>query len=288
MLRAGARVVCSRVQGSSKDAMRGTQHLLTQEGRQKLVDHYGNAFGGGAQAVTTHLNTSVEFLDQCEFWEDCSRDNDLSYYEVGGGTHARGYAIQSRGYKHCVPRRLVSPGEKSEFSQLLMQLAVAAARQGRDATAAASEGQMIGATAYYTGDDNCLAKQLTAAASEGPDFFAIEGCATAADVQRVVGVLEANKRREVFRLSVNKKGFTIPDETPSIVGFDIPVLLMAAVPPCNEEFKSIAAVVSSAPQIACLGAPTVVEQADRDALLPQLNGKSLAGASEAAGEMAIH
>ena len=48
------------------------------------------------------------------------------------------------------------------------------------------------------------------------------------------------------------------------------------------------AAVAAVPQIACLSAPTAVEQADRDALLPQLKGKALAGASEAAGEISIH
>ena len=48
-----------------------------------------------------------------------------------------------------------------------------------------------------------------------------------------------------------------------------------------------AAEVAAEPRMMCLSAPTVVAQADRDALLPLLQGKALAGASEAVGEIAI-
>ena len=67
------------------DALKGTQHLLTAAGRRTLADHYREAFRGGANAVCTALNTSQEYLDEHGFWDDMSRDNDISYYVVGAG-----------------------------------------------------------------------------------------------------------------------------------------------------------------------------------------------------------
>ena len=54
-----------------------------------------------------------------------------------------------------------------------------------------------------------------------------------------------------------------------------------------EDFGDIVRAVAAEPRMMCLSAPTVVAQADRDALLPLLQGKALAGASEAVGEIAI-
>ena len=53
------------------------------------------------------------------------------------------------------------------------------------------------------------------------------------------------------------------------------------------DFGDIVRAVAAEPRMMCLSAPTVVAQADRDALLPLLQGKALAGASEAVGEIAI-
>ena len=206
------------------------------------------------------------------------------------GTFTGGYATQGRGYKHCIPRVDVSVREKHIFSDVLTRLAVAALKRGRDASGVVDQhgnAPLVGASVYFTGDSSCLARQLVAAATEGPDFFAVEGCSTAADVARVAEVLDANRRREVVLKKVNWKGFDTPDESPTTVGFDIPVMLAAKVPPCHDNFGEIVRAVAAEPRIVCLSAPTVVAQADRDVLLPLLQGKTLAGASEAVGEIAV-
>ena len=76
-------------------------------------------------------------------------------------------------------------------------------------------------------------------------------------------------------------------ESPTEVGFDIPAVVMAAVPPCHEDFDGIVRAVAAVPQMVCLAAPTAVSDVDRDRLLPMLGSTALAGASEAAGEIAI-
>ena len=118
----------------------------------------------------TKLDTTVVFLDKNGLWEDMERPNDISYYEVvppavtrlfacaptpprpihparqppkpqaephpnqvGQGTFEGKYATQGKGYRHCIPRVDVSVGEKVRFAHLLGQLAVAAAKSGREA-----------------------------------------------------------------------------------------------------------------------------------------------------------
>ena len=97
----------------SADPLRGTQHILTAEGRQKLVSHYAATFQSAPAAVCTSLDTSPAFLDSCGFFSDYSRQNDLSFYEVG---KAQDFVLQGRGYPYNIPRDGVSPGEKKIFS----------------------------------------------------------------------------------------------------------------------------------------------------------------------------
>jgi len=285
MFRIGARIVASPAKNGALDALRGTQHLLTQAGRDILAAQYQAGYGAGAQAVVTKLDTTVAFLEESAIWDDMDRANDITYYEVGQGTHAGKYATQGKGYRQCIPRLLVSVGEKERFASLLGQLAVTAVKSGREA-AKATDG-LVGASAIYSGDDACLARQLLAAASESPDFFAIEGCATAADLERVAAVLEANKRREVMLKTTDGRGFEIPDEHPTPLGFDIPAMIIASVPPSHADFVAMAHAAAAEPRVVCLGAPTAVAQADCDKLLPLLQGTALAGAAEAEGEIAI-
>jgi hypothetical protein len=285
MFRIGARIVAVPAKNGALDALRGTQHLLTQAGRDILAAQYQAGYVAGAQAVVTKLDTTVAFLEKNALWDDMERANDISYYEVGQGTFEGKYATQGKGYRHCIPRIDVSVGEKERFAHLLGQLAVTSVKSGRDA-AKVTDG-LVGASATYSGDDECLARQLVAAASESPDFFAVEGCATAADVERVAMVLEANKRREVMLKTTDGRGFEIPDEHPTPMGFDIPAMIIASVPPSHADFESLALAAAADPRVVCLGTPTAVGQADCDKLLPLLQGTALAGAAEAEGEIAI-
>jgi len=285
MFRIGARIVAVPAKNGALDALRGTQHLLTQAGRDILAAQYQASYGAGAQAVVTKLDTTVAFLEKNALWDDMERANDISYYEVGQGTFEGKYATQKKGYRHCIPRIDVSVGEKERFAHLLGQLAVTAVKSGREA-AKVTDG-LVGASATYSGDDECLARQLVAAASESPDFFAVEGCATAADIERVAMVLEANKSREVMLKTTDGRGFEIPDEHPTPMGFDIPAMIIASVPASHADFESMAHAAAAEPRVVCLGAPTAVAQADCDKLLPLLQGTALAGAAEAEGEIAI-
>tara|TARA_B110001452_G_scaffold202887_1_gene172903 strand:- start:984 stop:1901 length:918 start_codon:yes stop_codon:yes gene_type:complete len=298
-LRPGARLVASTHLGD--DVLRGTQHLLTEAGRSTLATHFGSGFAAGARGVVSKLNTSVSHLSAAKLWDDASRSNDITYYEVGKGTFEGGYSRQPQAEaltklalkdlnKHCIPRSGVSPGEKIEFASLLTRLAVSVVKQGREqaSQAAPEEEPLIGASAFFlSSDPDCLGRQLAAAASESPDFFAIEGCATAADVLEVAKVLDAHKKTMKVKTTTNWKGFEVEDKSPTEVGFDIPAVVMAAVPPCHEDFDDIVRAVADVPQMVCLVAPTAVADADRDRLLSMLGGKALAGASEAAGEIAI-
>ena len=72
--------------------------------------------------MVTDVDVTVGALDADNFFEDTTRPNDITYYEVGKGTKEGGYALQNKGFKFCIPRVGVSPGEKLEFSALLAQL----------------------------------------------------------------------------------------------------------------------------------------------------------------------
>ena len=166
MFRVGARIVAAPAKNGAKDVLRGTQHLLTQGGRDILAAQYQAGYSGGAQAVVTKLDTTVAFLEKSALWDDMARPNDISYYDVGQGTHEGKYATQGKGYRHCIPRVDVSVGEKARFADLLTQLSVAAVKSGRDAAGATGEqggAPLVGASAYYTGDDDCLVRWLLTA-----------------------------------------------------------------------------------------------------------------------------
>ena len=51
LFRMGARIAAAPAKKGAQDALRGTQHLLTQAGRDILAAHYQAGFGAGAQVA---------------------------------------------------------------------------------------------------------------------------------------------------------------------------------------------------------------------------------------------
>ena len=51
LFRVGARIAAAPAKKGAQDALRGTQHLLTQAGRDILAAHYQAGFGAGAQVA---------------------------------------------------------------------------------------------------------------------------------------------------------------------------------------------------------------------------------------------
>jgi hypothetical protein len=49
MFRIGARIVAAQAKNGAPDALRGTQHLLTQAGRDILAAQFQAGYGAGAQ-----------------------------------------------------------------------------------------------------------------------------------------------------------------------------------------------------------------------------------------------
>ena len=66
-----------------------------------------------------------------------------------------------------------------------------------------------------------------------PDFFAVSGCESAEAVGILGDILKANARTFQIWTHANLKGMTIPDDEPSYRGFDIPIVLMTSLPPCQ-------------------------------------------------------
>ena len=71
----------------TKDALKGSELLLTEGGRKQLAAHYAKLVKGGAAAVATGCDASPKHLDAHGFFEDYGRPNDISYYEVARGVH---------------------------------------------------------------------------------------------------------------------------------------------------------------------------------------------------------
>ena len=202
------------------------------------------------------LTRSVPFLDAASFFGDVSRDNDLAYYVVGGATAAKLQGRPHRSldalsvlpmhlnkngcFKHCVPREMVSAGEKTDFAALLGSLSVLVAQEAR--AKGSNADALVGASLYMkkdTGDS--LNLQMIAAASQSPDFLHVEGVASAADVQQIRQVLDQNMPRMVPLSDSDTRGFPIEGEVAA--GFNIPVVVSCDASLAASDVDQIAALI---------------------------------------------
>jgi len=280
MFRKGIRLaVGSRLAVANGDALQGTQHLLTEDGRQALSKQLCQSFKSGAGAVCTSVNTSTKHLDSADFFTDYSRQNDLSYYEVGANDGGLMRDLQGKGYTHCVPRSAVSVGEKHLFCELLIRLAMRCAKEGRDAAEldnTAGDAPLIGATVDIdygrSLGGTCIARQIAAAAKESPDFLVVNGCDSPEAVCMVAEVLNAQARKFEVGEHVTWKGNVMPDENASWTGHDIPAVILTSVLPSHEKFAEIAKSAAKEARIIGLGTTTVLEQSMLDDIAPLLFG----------------
>ena len=306
MLRLGARIVASSALARGGDKLKGTQLLLTAAGRDELAAAYKAAFASGAAAVCTALDTSQSHLVAADFFSDMSRDNDMSYYVVGKGDGPGGFELQGKGYTFCIPREMVSAGERRDFAGLLSEIATKTAQHAREEALAASPGPagvsppLVGTTLRFTDQEDGthledgslhlgfrLEHQIVSAAAAATDFFAIVGCESAADVDFVGKLLAKNATRSERRYSTDLRGMEKLDDEPTTVGFDIPALILASSPPC-EAFTEMVEAAARSPHICGVASPTQLDEKDLDQLQPLLReGMMLAGTSEAAGELAV-
>lgn len=309
MFARGARLLLSRTRekGAAADILQGTQHLLTAAGRKHLVGGFKCDFESGAEAIITALDTSYDHLDAANMFEDYDRDNDLSWYVIGKGNGEGGYELQNNGYTQFFPRASgLSVGEKRNLADMFAKMTSLAALEAREEARASS---LLGATIQFSAQEdgthladgslhlgNRMETQIKSAALAEPDFFAITGCATAHDVELVAAILSKNRLREEKKYFVDTRGFDIPEETPSSVGFEIPALLVvSSAEGANgggvqalAELAEAAAASELLIGIACLDAP--MGDADLDAIHTKMrSGSVLAGrsADEATDEMVV-
>ena len=305
----GAKIVSASALTKGGDALCGTQHLLTAAGREQLKKAYQSDFASGATAVMTSLDTSHDNLDAVGFFSDYSRDNDLSYYVIGKGNGEGGYELQGKGYTFLVPRGAgVSVGERRNFASVLCNLAAHAAAQGRAEALAAAPSPpsppLLGSTIQFSAlEDGThlpngrlhlgfrMEAQITSAAAAAPDFFAVAGCTSAADVDLVSSILSKNKLRSESKLVVDLRGMDSYEAEPSTTGFDIPALLLVST--AGGDLGALAAAAAKSEHICGLalvdGAPRLGD-AELDGLHAQLGGDGalLAGpCSSAEGELVV-
>ena len=220
LLQRGARILLRTLR--TEDPLRGTELLLTAAGRATLTELYRAQIevAGEPLAVCSGADWFVGSLDSQAFFSDYSRENDISYYEVNepDGTLK---ITQPSGYQHCVPRELVSLGEKKIFVETLLTLdleCLAAARGDETAT-------KVGLSLRVDGD---VERYLKAGAkSQVPDYFAARVDSVDA-VRETISALEANRSRMELGSHVNLKGIRYDDAEESKVGFDTPVLFLPA------------------------------------------------------------
>lgn len=280
MLRAGARITVALPQLAATDAaLRGTQKLLLEEGRNALSHHYKNALQLSA-AITTTVNTSVSFLQEADIFSDTSRENDITYYVVGKGMKTDDFAfeVQEKRFSNLhVPRVLVSQGERLQFAGLLQKLAVRSAKRAAaeaPPTELSTTGRpLVGASVFLNREDReDTMNQLVAASTEKPDFFAIGSCNTAVDVAQVLSILAETRPTMKVLEHRNLTGHAVKDREETELGFDIPVLLL---PDSEAGLEGIAEVVSmNQAAFSCVGAPLGFD--DEDRLRAALSGVALA------------
>lgn len=231
----------------TKDKLLGTELLLLESTRKTLSDMYQKQVSSGNfDVVTTGLNTSVTFLQNHSFFEDMSRNNDISYYKVGRGKKGidpitgEEYAFekQDKGYRFCIPRFLVSHGEMIQFSGMLIQKALEELKKAMDG-GGDSNGVMTGASIFMEdtngGVDNCtqlglecFENQLQSAAGgiSPPDVFCIECCDTAEKLEYVREILRRNEKRMIKLSTPNTTGHMTENDFDTEVGFDIPAVIL--------------------------------------------------------------
>ena len=88
----------------------------------------------------------------------------------------------------------------------------------------------------------------------------------------------------------NLRGMMELEAEPSVAGFDVPAFVLTTARPCTEDFTELLRAAVASPRICGVGAPSVLSDAELDALAPILAADEafvLAGPSEAAGELAV-
>lgn len=179
----------------------------------------------------------------------------MSYYKVGRGKKGvdeesgeeYSFETQKLGYRHCIPRTLVSEGEKMRFGGMLLQIALGELNNAKEALAGGSDSASplpllgtsvfmdrtaeagCGKTALSTSGLECLENQLlkvVEADSPMPDMFCIEGCESAERLEQLKELIKKNEKRMV-RLSVpTTTGHYKENDFETELGFDIPTVVI--------------------------------------------------------------
>lgn len=265
--------------------------LLTAAGRTKLTEHFRTEFGKDTtSAVITGLDTSFTHLDSVEFFSDYSRDNDLSYYVIGKGNGEGKFELQGKGKTFLVPRGAgVSVGERRDFAGLLAHLASLTASNARkQALDAAPErggsSPLLGVQIQFSAQEdgthladgslhlgNRMDFQMLSAATAKPDFFAVSGCASGADVELVARILSKRMLRHERRELVDWKGNEYLEDETSAIGFDIPALLLVESAGAAA-LAEIAKAAAASDRIAGIALDAPLDDAALDSLHSQLGG----------------
>eukprot|EP00617_Octactis_speculum_P010540 CAMPEP_0185773298 /NCGR_PEP_ID=MMETSP1174-20130828/72864_1 /TAXON_ID=35687 /ORGANISM="Dictyocha speculum, Strain CCMP1381" /LENGTH=261 /DNA_ID=CAMNT_0028459919 /DNA_START=51 /DNA_END=836 /DNA_ORIENTATION=- len=232
---------------SDKDPLGGTQLLLLEEGRKVVEEIFTKAYASGASAVVSSLDTSSSMLESHKFFNDRSRINDITYYETGQGMR-RQEGPTAGGF--CIPRTLVSTGEKHNFSDLLTQFSTELLVSARDSAGSLPDGQecRAGISILYHENgpyDPIRESQLRTAVRGGCDFFVFEGCSTSAHLEEVDHLLQENAARQVPLVKINTVGKPYEDGT-CVAGFDVPAFVLI---PCQDEPDKVAHLLDTARQL---------------------------------------
>jgi len=256
-LKIGCRVAVSFPKLVAGDSLLGAQNVLTDAGRKVLSSTYKDAQTSGADMVSTGINVSTSFLDANGFFNDFSRENDVSYYITGKGNVP--VEINPRGYKLCVPRSGVSAGEKLKFSGMLGKIATSSVKNavgggaltGASVTFTPDAKKMAPATAdfIFAGDSGNLGDQMLASAEALPDFFVVHGCSSSDDFQYVADTLKKLTPKTVKEEIFDTKGFKIVTDTDVTTGFDIPLILMTE---SKDAFEAALGAAPEIPQVVCV------------------------------------
>jgi len=184
-----------------------------------------------------------------------TRDNDVSYYKVGKGKKGIdeetgeefSFETQKLGFRHCIPRTLVSEGEKRLFGGMMIQIALDELNQAREGcTGVGGDGDLplVGASVFMDRTSVsmgcgkmaldvegllCIENQMvTAAAADcaSPDMFLVAGCGSPERLDQLKEVVKRNEKKMVTLEVPTTTGHYKKNDFETEIGFDIPTVVI--------------------------------------------------------------
>jgi len=180
----------------------------------------------------------------------------VSYYKVGKGKKGvdeetgeeYSFETQKLGYRHCIPRTLVSEGEKRLFAGMMIQIAldelIQAREEERKGCVTGDDLPLVGASVFMDTTTvnakcgtmaldvegvSCIENQmLTAVAADcpSPDVFLVNGCGSKERLDQLREVVKRNEKKMVTLEVPTTTGHYKKNDFETEIGWNIPTVVI--------------------------------------------------------------